>query len=99
IRTPMNGVIGMTDILLDTPLNPEQQDLARTIRTSGEALLALLNDILDLSKIEAGKIQIESSRFELRTAVEEIVELLAEAPRTKGVVVVIDVAGDVPGQV
>jgi signal transduction histidine kinase/CheY-like chemotaxis protein len=99
IRTPMNGVIGMTDILLDTELTDEQVDLARTIRTSGEALLALLNDILDLSKIEAGKVKIESSRFELRTAVEEIVELLAEAPHVKGVEVVVDVARDVPAQV
>jgi signal transduction histidine kinase/CheY-like chemotaxis protein len=99
IRTPMNGVIGMTDILLDTDLTSEQRDLAHTIRTSGEALLALLNDILDLSKIEAGKVRIESSRFELRTAVEEIVELLAEAPHAKGVELVVDVDRDVPWQV
>ena len=99
IRTPMNGVIGMTDILLDTELGNEQRDLAQTIRTSGEALLALLNDILDLSKIEAGKVRIESSRFELRTAVEEIVELLAEAPHAKGVELVVDVDHDVPHQV
>ena len=99
IRTPMNGVIGMTDILLDTELSHEQRDLAQTIRTSGEALLALLNDILDLSKIEAGKVRIESSRFELRTAVEEIVELLAEAPHAKGVELVVDVDRDVPHQV
>jgi len=99
IRTPMNGVIGMTDMLLDTDLTPEQRDLGQTVRTSGEALLALLNDILDLSKIEAGKIQIESSRFELRTAIAEIVELLAERPHARGVEVVIDVAPDVPRQV
>ena len=99
IRTPMNGVIGMTDILLDTELGNEQRDLAQTIRTSGEALLALLNDILDLSKIEAGKVRIESSRFELRTAVEEIVELLAEAPHAKSVELVVDVDHDVPHQV
>jgi|GEM_PF-2211401 len=96
IRTPMNGVIGMTDILLDTDLTGEQRDLAQTIRTSGEALLALLNDILDLSKIEAGKVSIESSRFDLRNAVEEIVELLAEAPHAKGVELVVDVDRDVP---
>ena len=99
IRTPMNGVIGMTDILLDTELSNEQRDLAHTIRTSGEALLALLNDILDLSKIEAGKVRIESSSFELRTAVEEIVELLAEAPHAKGVELMVDVDRDVPFQV
>ena len=99
IRTPMNGVIGMTDILLDTELSNEQRDLAHTIRTSGEALLALLNDILDLSKIEAGKVRIESSSFELRTAVEEIVELLAEAPHAKGVELIVDVDRDVPFQV
>jgi len=99
IRTPMNGVIGMTDILLDTDLTSEQRDLAQTVRGSGEALLALLNDILDLSKIEAGKIQIESSRFEIRTAVEEIVELLAEKPHAKGVEVVVAVDPKVPQQV
>jgi signal transduction histidine kinase/DNA-binding response OmpR family regulator len=99
IRTPMNGVIGMTDILLDTDLSSEQRDLAHTVRTSGEALLALLNDILDLSKIEAGKVRIESSHFEVRTAVEEIVELLAEAPHAKGVELVVDVDRDVPLQI
>jgi len=99
IRTPMNGVIGMTDMLLDTELTPEQRDLGQTIRTSGEALLALLNDILDLSKIEAGKVQVESSRFDLRVAVAEIVELLVERPHARGVEVVIDVAPDVPAHV
>ena len=99
IRTPMNGVIGMTEILLDTDLSPEQRDLGQTIRGSGEALLSLLNDILDLSKIEAGKIQIESSRFELRAAIEEIVELLAEKPHAKGVEVVTAVDAAVPVQV
>ena len=99
IRTPMNGVIGMTDMLLDTELTPEQRDLGQTIRTSGEALLALLNDILDLSKIEAGKIHVESSRFDLRTAVAEIVELMAERPHARGVEVVVDVAAAVPEEV
>jgi signal transduction histidine kinase/CheY-like chemotaxis protein len=99
IRTPMNGVIGMTELLLDTELTPEQRDLGQTVRGSGEALLALLNDILDLSKIEAGKIHIESSRFELRAAIEDIVELLAEGAHAKGVELVVAVEPDVPASV
>ncbi|HET7479180.1 MAG TPA: PAS domain S-box protein [Rubrobacteraceae bacterium] len=78
IRTPMNGVIGMTGLLLDTDLTEEQREYADTVRTSGENLLTIINDILDFSKIEAGKIDIEIIDFDLRSAVEETVELLAE---------------------
>ncbi len=65
IRTPMNGVLGMTRLLLDTPLNEEQTEYARTVRSSGEALLTLINDILDFSKIEAGKLTMEEIDFDL----------------------------------
>jgi len=77
IRTPMNGVIGMTGLLLDTELTPQQQDYADTVRRSGEALLALINDILDYSKIEAGKLEIESCAFDLCEVIEEVHEMLA----------------------
>jgi signal transduction histidine kinase/DNA-binding response OmpR family regulator len=83
IRTPMNGVIGMTDLLLETHLTPEQRDYAETVRRSGEALLTLINDVLDFSKIEAGKMALESLDFALETAVEEVLELLAEQATRK----------------
>lgn len=78
IRTPMNAVIGMTSLLLDTPLEAEQADYMETIRGSGEALLTIINDILDFSKIEAGKLALENSTFNLRSCVEEALDLLAQ---------------------
>ena len=84
IRTPMNGVIGMTDLLLDTPLNEEQSEYARTVRSSGQSLLAILNDILDFSKIEAGSLGLETINFDLRREVEEVTALLAGRAHQKG---------------
>lgn len=83
IRTPMNGVVGMTGILLDSELDDDQREVAETIRSSGDALLTIINDILDFSKIEAGKLEFEVVDFDLRNAVEEIVELLADRAREK----------------
>ncbi len=77
IRTPMNGVIGMTSLLLDMNLTPEQRDFVETIRTSGDALLTIINDILDFTKIESGKLDLEQHPFDLQTCVEESLELLA----------------------
>src|SRR5262249_25817613 len=77
IRTPMNAVIGMTGLLLDTPLSPEQQEFAETIRNSSEALLTIINDILDFSKIESGKLDMESQPFDLCECIEESMDLLA----------------------
>src|SRR5713101_7609453 len=83
IRTPMNGVLGMAGLLLDTPLTDEQHDLVGALRTSAESLLTIINDILDVSKIEAGKMAIEVVDFDVRTAMEEVVELLASRAAEK----------------
>ncbi len=85
IRTPMNGVIGMTGLLLDTPLTSEQREYADIVRNSGEALLTIINDILDFSKIEAGKLELEMIDFDLRTAVEEAVDLFSSQAAHKGI--------------
>ncbi len=75
IRTPMNGVIGMCSLLLETPLTPVQRDYTETLAASGETLLALLNDVLDLSKIEAGALELESIPFELSAVVDSVTML------------------------
>ncbi len=77
IRTPMNGVIGMTGLLLNTRLTREQCDFVETIRSSGDALLTLINDILDFSKIESGKLDLEEHPFDIRTCIEESLDLVA----------------------
>ena len=81
IRTPMNAVIGMSGLLLDTPLDRRAARLRRTIRDSGEALLTIINDILDFSKIEAGRMDIESQPFDLRECVESALDLVAPRRR------------------
>jgi signal transduction histidine kinase/CheY-like chemotaxis protein len=83
IRTPMNGILGMTGLLLDTELDQEQREYVGTVRSSGEALLTIINEILDFSKIEAGKLEIEIIDCNVRTTVEEVVELLAEQAMQK----------------
>jgi CheY-like chemotaxis protein len=83
IRTPMNGVIGMTGLLLETELTPTQHDFVETLRTSGESLLAIINDILDFSKIEAGRLTLNQFPFDLRSCVEEALDLLAPKAREK----------------
>jgi two-component system, sensor histidine kinase and response regulator len=83
IRTPMNGIIGMTGLLLDSQLNIEQREFVDTIRTCGDTLLTLINDILDLSKIEAGKLTFETINFDLRSVIEGVAELLAERAQSK----------------
>jgi PAS domain S-box-containing protein len=77
IRTPLNGIIGMSGLLLDTPLTPEQMTYARAVKTSGDALLSLIEELLDYSKIEAGKIDLEHRPFPLAALIEDITELLA----------------------
>src|ERR1700761_9639396 len=77
IRTPLNGIIGMSGLLLDTPLTPEQMTYAKAVKTSGDALLALIEELLDYSKIEAGKIDLDERPFALAGLIEDITELLA----------------------
>jgi signal transduction histidine kinase/CheY-like chemotaxis protein len=96
IRTPMNGILGMTDLALDTELSPEQRDYLGTVKTSAEALLAVLNDILDFSKIEAGKLDLESFEFDLATLVREALRPLAVRAHQKGLELLARVAPDVP---
>ena len=96
IRTPMNGVIGMTGLLLETALSSQQQQFAETVRSSGESLLKIINDILDFSKIEAGKLEFEMIPFDLRTSLEESLELLAEAAGKKNLELVGLVNANVP---
>ena len=84
IRTPMNAIVGMTGLLLDTPLNEQQREFLATIRQSADALLGVINDILDFSKIEARKLEIEETPFDLRETVESAVDLLAERAQSKG---------------
>ncbi|MBU1343855.1 MAG: response regulator [Proteobacteria bacterium] len=84
IRTPMNGVIGMTELLSGTKLSPEQQDYVSTIKISGDSLLTIINDILDYSKIEAGKVTFEQIKFNLRTVLEGIADLSAIKAQEKG---------------
>ena len=84
IRTPMNGVIGMTDLLLETALDADQRDYAQVVRNSAEALLTIINGILDFSKLEAAMLDLEENDFDLRTEVEAVVHLLAGSAQAKG---------------
>ena len=95
IRTPMNGIIGMSGLLLDTPLNTEQRDFANTIQSSADALLTIINDILDLSKIESGKLKFEILNFNLRAVIEDTVDLLAAQAQKKGLELVSEIDPDV----
>jgi signal transduction histidine kinase/DNA-binding response OmpR family regulator len=83
IRTPLNGIIGMSGLLLDTPLTPEQMTYAKAVKTSGDALLSLIEELLDYSKIEAGKIDLEHRPFALAALMEDITELLAPRAHAK----------------
>jgi len=92
IRTPMNGVLGLATLLSETPLDETQRRYADGIRTAGEALLTVLNDILDLSKLESGRVELERVSFDLAVVVAEVVALVAASARAKNV----EVAGDCP---
>ena len=96
MRTPMNGVLGMIGLLLDTELSGEQRDYARTVRGSAESLLAVLNDILDFSKIEAGKLSLETIDFNLRTTLEEVVEIFSARAHENRIELVLALPADLP---
>ena len=99
IRTPMNAVIGMTSLLLDTDLDPEQRDYVETVRSSGDHLLSMINDILDYAKIDAGKMEFESLPFAVRDWLQESLDLVTLAAHDKGLEVVCHVAPEVPDSV
>jgi signal transduction histidine kinase/ActR/RegA family two-component response regulator len=99
IRTPMNGVIGMAELLSTTRLDPSQRELADTIRSSGQILLAIINDILDLSKIESGRLEIEQKPFDLRAAIDRAVKVVSPAATGKGLPLVVRIAPETPAVV
>ncbi len=98
IRTPLNGVTGMTSLILDTDLNPEQRRFAETILESSEALMTILNDILDISKIEAGKVVLEDTDFKLHKIVDSVLGLLLPRARAANVEISAYIGSDVPAE-
>jgi PAS domain S-box-containing protein len=98
IRTPMNGILGMTGLLLDTALTGEQQECATIIRNSGESLLRLINDILDFSKIEAGKLHLDDLEFDLRTTIEDTMDVLAVRAHEKNLELTFFIEPNVPNR-
>jgi signal transduction histidine kinase/CheY-like chemotaxis protein len=99
IRTPMNGLLGMSELLLATPLQPDQQHLAQTVHQSGQALLSILNDVLDISKIEAGKLTLDQRAFDPVHTLETQLDLFAELARRKGLDLLASIGDAVPRQV
>jgi two-component system sensor histidine kinase/response regulator len=99
IRTPMNGVIGMASLLNETNLTAEQREYAKTISTCGEALLTVINDILDFSKIESGNMELEENDFDLRTCIEEVLDVFADKAGKLGLDLVYEIDSNVPAQI
>jgi PAS domain S-box-containing protein len=99
IRTPLNGILGMTQLALETPLNPEQREYLEAVATSGKNLLAIVNDILDISKIESGKLDLEAVPFVLPRVVFEAVRNQATRAHERGLELVVDIAPDVSAHV
>jgi two-component system, sensor histidine kinase and response regulator len=96
IRTPLNGIIGMTDLALDTETTPEQREYLETVKLSADSLLSVINDILDYSKVEAGKVELESSDFNLRDCLETTLKMLAVRADDKGLELLCEISPDVP---
>jgi len=96
LRTPLNGVIGMTGLLLDTPLDSRQREYAEIVRSSGEGLLLIINDILDYSKMEAGKVELVLGSFALRETIAEGCAMLLAGARAKGVELEVVADGELP---
>ncbi|MGL5138083.1 MAG: histidine kinase dimerization/phospho-acceptor domain-containing protein, partial [Beijerinckiaceae bacterium] len=99
VRTPLNGVLGMADLLLDTSMSAEQITYVRAVKTSGEALLTLIDEILDFSRIEAGKAEIAEDEFDIRQVVEGVVELLAPRAQGKGLEIALSIDPTTPRRV
>jgi PAS domain S-box-containing protein len=99
IRTPLNGIIGMSGLLLDTPLTPEQSTYVKAVKTSGDALSSLIEELLDYSKIEAGKIDLEQRPFALVPLIEDITELLAPRAQAKNLEIAAYVDDRLPAEV
>jgi len=99
IRTPLNGIIGMSTLLLDTPLTPEQATYVKAVKTSGDALQSLIEELLDYSKIEAGKIDLEQRPFALVSLIEDITELLAPRAQAKSLEIAAYVDERLPAEV
>lgn len=98
-RTPLNGILGMADLVLETGLDPEQRTYVEAVRTSGKALLSLIDGILDFSRIEAGRLDLAAEPFDLGAVVEGVVELLAPRAQDKGIEIALDIADHVPREV
>ncbi|CAI0457380.1 unnamed protein product [Linum tenue] len=96
IRTPMNGVLGMLALLLDTDLSSTQRDYAQTAQACGKALITLINEVLDRAKIEAGKLDLETVPFDLRSVVDDVLSLFSEKSRNKGIELAVFVSDNVP---
>ena len=96
IRTPMNGILGMTELALDTELTPDQREYLTLVKASADSLLALINDILDLSKIEAGKMELDRMEFNLRDSLDDATKIFAVQALQKGLEVFCEVRADVP---
>jgi len=99
IRTPMNGVIGMASLLAETGLTQEQREYTETISSCGETLLNVINDILDFSKIESGNMQLEEKDFDLRKAIEEVLDIFAEKTAGKNIDLIYQVNNNIPAWV
>jgi two-component system sensor histidine kinase/response regulator len=99
IRTPLNGVIGMTDLMLDTPLTPDQRECLDTVKMSADSLLSVINDILDYSKIEAGKVDLEAIDFNLRDCAENVLKTFAARADEGGLELLCEISRDVPEMV
>ena len=98
IRTPMNAISGMADLLLDTHLNEQQDQYVRIFRNNSERLLTLINDILDLSKVESGHLELENAPFELTAVLDKTLDLLAPLAHRKGLELIADIAPDLPAE-
>ncbi len=96
IRTPMNAIIGMTDLVLDSSLTPQQQKLLRTVALSAKSLLEIINDILDISKLEAGRLELEQMPFSIQEVLEAVEALIAVNAKAKGLSLALELPADIP---